>query len=49
MHQYRNVCQQKNKSDELRITEANKRGAFHRHVNKRIKHRDSVSALTDSS
>ena len=49
MHQYRNLCQHKNKLDEMRIIEANNLGAFYRHVNKRIKHRDPVPALMDSS
>jgi len=49
MHQYRNLCQQKNKLEEMRIIEANNLGAFYRHVNKRIKHRDPVPALIDSS
>jgi len=46
---YANRRISQNKSDELRIIEANNLGALYRHVNKRIKHRDSVPALTDSS
>jgi len=45
-HQYRDLCHEENR---LHIIETDNLGTFYKHVNKRIRHRDTVPALIDNN
>ena len=49
VNRYRNHCRRIVRQQEEHIINANNLGAFYRHVNQRIGHRDAIGPLIDSS
>ena len=49
VRQYRVTCHNTIKLTEERVIQANNLGAFYKHVNQRLRHRDAIAVLVDDS